>query len=563
MNHGDAWSRPAAGREPAAAALLGWLEDFSAPRLCLVSGGAGCGKSSLLAWLVRHGAGSAVLPERRVHAFVPLEGRSVLGTVWMLADQLGVVARALGELVASLDADDRPTTIVLPDLHAGSGSDALVEMVLALRGLEHVRLVVEARSGSAACRRLAEAGAAVMDLDDHQWTDPVRYENWRAADTADAQPAVSTGQQGITEMDLDDPAALCAADPLHVTTAFETDTDEHGGLRTAWLRAGQSLCRDQEPADRALVLLTALGDSADPRLSPDLRKLAGTAGWQPRWSRVRGDVTPPWPGPVLALATGLPSNHVVLLADHQGTLRMVSTTDGAPSGRLALPVAQPKALAVLDNGPVLVLNSSGHLHAQTLPTAPRSSGIEALLNDGPTAAEQLTAALSTWLTGISGTAIAASSGLASVGDSQGRVHAFNIGAAGEAPRTARLHTGRVTALSAVSLPAGDDVEAVTLVYSGGADGTVRAWAPTTHPLRTPVAERGCPVAALSAADTRSGPALAIGWTDGTVELLGLDTGQSRLFRPGAPVNALALNHDEDLLVGMDDRVICLRPRWHG
>jgi hypothetical protein len=43
------WGRPAAGREPAAAALLAWLADPEAPRLCLVTGGAGCGKSALLA----------------------------------------------------------------------------------------------------------------------------------------------------------------------------------------------------------------------------------------------------------------------------------------------------------------------------------------------------------------------------------------------------------------------------------------------------------------------------------------------------------------------------------
>ncbi|MCZ0987667.1 hypothetical protein O1M54_21845 [Streptomyces diastatochromogenes] len=49
------WSRPAAGREPAAAALLAWLADADAPRLCVVTGSAGSGKSALLAWLIAHG----------------------------------------------------------------------------------------------------------------------------------------------------------------------------------------------------------------------------------------------------------------------------------------------------------------------------------------------------------------------------------------------------------------------------------------------------------------------------------------------------------------------------
>ncbi|MYS08828.1 hypothetical protein GTW71_20815, partial [Streptomyces sp. SID6041] len=81
----------------------------------------------------------------------------------------------------------------------------------------------------------------------------------------------------------------------------ESAAEDHGGLRPAWMRAGQSLCREQDPADRALVLLSALGDGADPRLRPALADLAQGSPWRLRWARHRGDLTPPWPGPVTVL----------------------------------------------------------------------------------------------------------------------------------------------------------------------------------------------------------------------------------------------------------------------
>jgi hypothetical protein len=103
------WERPAAGREPAAAALLGWLADPSAPRLCVVSGSEGCGKSTLLAWLVMHGSREGTVAERAVHAVAPYAGDSVRGLVWALADQLDVVARAPGELRDLLVRERRPS----------------------------------------------------------------------------------------------------------------------------------------------------------------------------------------------------------------------------------------------------------------------------------------------------------------------------------------------------------------------------------------------------------------------------------------------------------------------
>ncbi|WP_405501408.1 hypothetical protein OG501_22730 [Streptomyces niveus] len=553
-----AWGRPAAGREPAGAALLAWLADSAAPGLCVVTGGAGCGKSALLAWLVRHGTRAGIERERAVHGFVPLGGLSVRGAVWTLADQLGLVARGPEEFLARLAADRRPVTVVLPDLHAADDPSALAELVLALNAHDHLRLVVETRSGTAVQVQLADSGAAVMDLNEPQWTDEARRRSWDATHTETTAPPAR--QQAATVVELDDPAALCAADPWQVTAAFDADPEEHGGLRAAWLRAGQSLCRDQEVAERALVLLTALGDAADPRLRPELARLAATAGWQLEWSKVRGDMVPPWPGPVFAMTTaGLPAGQA-LLADHEGVPRTVDTTDGTPVGRLPQLPGRPAALCVLADSTVLALDDQGHLHETMLPGAPRPTGLAALLDDGPTPAQRLTDTLRTHFARSPGTALCATPGVVAVGASDGTVHAVTPMSPDEPARTAALHTGSITALTAFDLPVADDGVTVPLLYSAGADGQVRAWSPTADPQPTPLAERASPVAALSVGHTPRGLALAVAWADGLVELRLLDGGETRHLWPGTAVNALALTAGGSLLIGTDDRLLCLRPQ---
>ncbi|MEU7011867.1 hypothetical protein [Streptomyces sp. NPDC046332] len=544
------WERPAAGREPAAAALLGWLADPQAPRLCLVSGSEGCGKSQLLAWLVHHGSQSGVPAERAVHAVVSFAGQSLRGTVWSIADQLGVVARAPGELAVALGRDPRRTVIVLPDLH----DEDVTGLALDLVRLPHVRLLVESRSGSPAHRVLSHADCAELDLDLAQWRDQRRFEQWRAAQPDDRTTASPATVE--TPLDLSDPVAVCEADPWEVTSAYDRSDDDHGGLRAAWLRAGQSLCREQPPASRSLVLLGLLGDSADPRVAPELREVAAGADWGVEWSRVRGDLTPPWPGPVTTLAVGKGSLADCLVAvGPDGTVKAVRMADAGARGRLPHNRSRPVAMAVMTDGTVLMLDEHGRVEAESGWAAlPAGAGLAGLLDEGPTSAQRLLDSLE----GHSSTALAHAAGddlgIVALGDATGTVRIF-----GDATDSARLHEGRVNALAALSVPLDGDVT-VPLIYSGGADGTVRAWSPGRAPMTAPILQRACPVVSLDATFTRNGPATVVAWGDGTVECVHWDTGGQQTFRPGPPVRAVALAADSRVLVGMDEALICLVPK---
>ncbi|MER6348311.1 hypothetical protein ACWC10_22080 [Streptomyces sp. NPDC001595] len=545
------WARPAGGREPAAAALLGWLADPHAPRLCVVTGSAGCGKSTLLAWLVGHGTRPGTGTERRVHGFVPAAGLGVRAMAWMLADQLGVAARTPGELARALAADGRRTLVVLPELHAAADLAATAAFVDLLTGVRRLRLLIEVRTGEPALPAAADR-AAVLDLDDPRWTDESRRASWAeehaASDEEPREDARSAPERAGSEEplpDLDDPVAVLGAEPYRVTTAYETAADAHGGLREAWLRAGQALVAGQPPAGRALALRAALGDGADPRLAPALDRAAADAPWRLVWSRVRGDVRPPWPGPALALTL---TGGRLLSCDHQGTVRLLDPGTAAAQGRLSAPYPGVTSVAGLPDGAVLVLDAHGRVHVDR-DLVPRPTGLEALLAEdaGPAqeeAAKALRAACEV-------TALATSpSGLTAVGGGDGTVHLPAVS------RSARLHEGPVTALTLCELPPDD----VPLLYSGGADGQVRAWGPGGDPLAEPVVRRRQAVTALSAREvTGTGPVLAVAWSDGRVDHHVLDTGVLRSFRPGQPVTAVAVTPDGGMIVGTRETLVALRP----
>ncbi|MFB7587556.1 WD40 repeat domain-containing protein [Streptomyces sp. NPDC056169] len=531
--------RALTGTEAEAAALLGWLTDPEAPRLCLVTGAPGSGKTALLDWLAAYGPRSGRRRRRTPRVLVPLAGQSALGATWTIADLLGVVARSPDELVHALATSEaRPSgraVLLLTDLHAAAEPAALTELIGELAGVGRIRLAVEARTGSPAPDTLRAARrATVVDLEGEPGPGP--------------GPDAAAPAEPVRPLpDLSDPLAVCAADPLLVTTAYVTGTgegpggaavDDRGGLRTAWLRAGQSLCRAQEPAERALVLLAALGDGADPRLRPALAELAAGSAWRLRWSRNRGDLTPPWPGPVAVLgAAGGPLEGTLLVGDHTGTVRLLHEADASSAGRLPHTVpGRVTALAPAPDGTVLLLDDQGRLHSVrgTVPRAPYL--------------ERLTEAVSKTLARHPGTALAAIAGSVVVGDRLGSVHAFGL----TGLHQAAPHSGRVTAVAAVE-------SETPFVCSGGADGTVRLWTPGRDPRPEPLAERRSPVVSLHAAETPHGPLVAVAWADGLVELHRPEGGATLSFRPGPPVRAVAVTGAGALLVGTDESLMCLVP----
>ncbi|MEV7894366.1 WD40 repeat domain-containing protein [Streptomyces cyaneofuscatus] len=505
-----------------------------------------------LAWLVEHATEPDTEAVRRVHALVPLTGHSARTAAWQLAEQLQVSARTPGELLSVLARDRRRTVIVLPDLHESAEPAGIEELACSLVALAHVRVIVEIRNPSA--RLLAEE-PAVMDLAAPQWTDSDRYAAWAAAELSAGHDNSSHPDHHLApaEVDLDDPASVCDADPVTITTAYESATDSHGGLRAAWLRSGASVTRPQVPSSRAVVLWSALGDDADPRMENELCALAREADWRVRWKRVRGDISPPWPGPVRSLSAGcgaLGGTAVVL--DHQGVVRLISDNDGRPAGRLQHPVPGAVAVAAASQGTVVVLDHYGRLTLHKSPTASQPSGIAGLLEAAPSPWESLAEKAARH---VRGTALACTSTSLAAGSTEGEVHALTANGAESEGASRILHEGAVTALT-VAEPA----EGGLLVYSAGQDGRVRLWDPDREPLDSPIAERDCEVTALAAAPLDGEVALAIGWADGLVEYSVTGAGHRvRYFRPGPPVRALSVLPGGDVLIGTEESLIRLVP----
>ncbi|MFP8962064.1 hypothetical protein ACLIYP_16125 [Streptomyces nanhaiensis] len=574
--------RPGAGREPAAAALLGWLTDGRAPRLCLVTGPEGAGKSHLLAWLVRYGGTrSGEGGDRRVHAVAPLAGAGVRGASWLLADDLRVAARAPGELVEAVAADTRRTVLAVADLHAAHRSEAVVEQVLLpLLRLPHVRLLAESRTGEPCTAALLDAVAdpAVLDLAEERWTDRDGFTRWAAgrkpgADAAEAYPLPGL-VPGNTAQEREPfrpsaltPSSAVFADP-HSVTAYledaERDGEHIGALGRAWLLAGQSLCREQIPSSRALVLLAALGDGADEAdegTRNELTALAAPEPWRVVRSLTRDDGGRGWPGPVTALAAGRAEHGGALLAaDHLADVRVLEPERRTVRGRLAADeTGGVRSVFCLPEGTVAVLDEWGRVRpagevAEPLP----GLRIRVLVDPDADPWKALRDAVFA-LPGAVGAALTTAAPLpdgVAFGDERGHVHVLARDTACPDPLSRALHRGRVTALAA--LPLGPD--GPVLLYSGGLDGCVRAWGPGAEPMPSPVRERPVPVVALSAAPG----ALVVAWADGLVEYEPLDGGPAIAFRPGPPVRAVCcLGGDGDaplVAIGMDEALITLAPR---
>ncbi|GAA4857440.1 hypothetical protein [Kitasatospora terrestris] len=577
-----------AGRRAAGAALLGWLDDERAPRLCRVSGSPGSGRTHLLAWLVTGCTTPETPPAQRLNAVVPADGLSLRGLVWQLARQLEVPARTPDDLIAALAADPRRTVICVPELDRAVAPIRIVyEFLNPLLELEHVRLLVEASTDS------LEAGAftvvptpAVLELDDPQWTDRDRFAQWCAQQDADpdAYPSpgralgveptaprpfaeilatappgadgtpdlATAGEPLLTELwtaaahERDpgpltaDPLLAVLAHPVAVTAGLET---ADGTLATAWDAAGPGLVETPDAAQRAHLLRTRLlgvDDAAAARLG------SAPSAWSARWAH--------WePGTITVSTAGAgPHRDQWLLADGTGSVRTLAPLTGATLGRIPVPGPKPlRGLAATAGGSLVLLDAWGGIE----PVAPAepAPGLD------PYALDAVLARLRTALGGEA-TALAGIPGLPdaapALGDTSGAVHWYERGDVHSRP----LHAGPVTALAGTALGTGPADPGPALLASGGFDGAVRLWGPDGDPMPDPADRRPCAVAAVALGTGPAGLVVAAAWADGLIRIRRPEQPGGPLdLRLGSPVRTLALVGDT-LLAGLDDGLVALELR---
>ncbi|MGW4897392.1 hypothetical protein ACWEQL_34845 [Kitasatospora sp. NPDC004240] len=245
-----------AGRRPAGRALLDWLEDPRAPRLCRIGGSSGSGRTHLLAWLAAACPPDNRNPDRRVHAVLSADGLTVRSATWRLAALLGVLARTPDDLVGVLQ-DGIPRTVVVTgldgagdDLLAGAPERIAAELLAPLARIPWLRLVVECASGSPAAAALyaADPRAAVLDLDDPRWTDPARFAEWCARlDGAPVDAERVYPSPGLALLAARTPS-LGPVDPFAIAGGGGSSA-EAVGLAAAWWNA---LPEDERATVRAL-----------------------------------------------------------------------------------------------------------------------------------------------------------------------------------------------------------------------------------------------------------------------------------------------------------------------
>ncbi|WP_441249522.1 hypothetical protein [Kitasatospora sp. McL0602] len=554
-----------AGRQAAGLALLGWLDDEGAARLCRITGAPGAGKSHLLARLVRACTAAATPSAQRIHGVVPAAGLSLRGAVWLLGQQFHLVAHTPGELLAALARDGRRTVICVPGLDEAVDPGRLVaELLNPLLELPHVRLLVEDAPHIPGFEAVPEP--VVLDLDDQRWTDRGQFAAWCAGVGADGGqypspgralgeapivedvtaliarvPSAADGSRDLRAADEElltriwelagrvadlgplatDPVLYALARPAAVTAAVEGRDD---ALARAWRAAGPGLIDEPAPGVRAAVLRTRLLGVDDKAAAA----LAGVPGeWATRWvSTGRGAVA-------MAAAGPGPYTSQLLAADRDGTVRTYDSATGRRTGVVVVPGPKPlRGLAVTSGGTVVLLDSWGG--AELLPAEQAWPGLEPYQLTEAIAAIRVEAAELTAVAAIGRLPGAAPA----FGDAAGAVH----WAEPEETVSAQLHRGPVTALAGVALGGGGLSEPdLPLLVSGGLDGAVQLWGPAAEPMPEPSDRRGCPVTAVAAGATAAGALVAAAWSDGVVRVRDLAAAGAVLdLRLGSEVWSMAL-----------------------
>ncbi|MFE7612789.1 WD40 repeat domain-containing protein [Streptomyces celluloflavus] len=549
-------------------ALLDWTAttDDSLPRLCLLRGGRASGKSYLLAWFL---AGSAGHPRTAAHAAVPSDGLTADALAWEMGRQLGYGPLPPHRLLNRVAADQRPLLLLLPDFHlAGRGhadqqsvapQEILDELLFPLVQFPHVRAVVEAGSTDI----LSTSDHHVIDLGEAPFPGAARPSP-AAPDfaslfagvprTADGRPDWSRAPRTVRKIILDtalhtddDGAAVRAllADPgflVHgpttgITAALHSAaTPAPPGLRAIWDRAAPQLS-DVDHSDNergALLHAASLGTSTT--LSEYLRPLAERHRWTATWAQH---------GVPAATHSQLPGNDGrLLLSDPLGRLHTHDPATGHRTGMLPSPPAiRPTGIAGSGTDALLLLDETGLLH----PLTPDEESMAATVL-GHIASHHSHALLTSDTHRPTALGSCPQSSLVAIGDASGAVHLWSLAEYRPTPRTCRLHTVPVTAVTCLRLP-GEDL---TFTISAAFDGSIRLWETSQRPMESPVDQRPALVTALAAAGTPVGPLLAAAWNDSEIHLWHILSGKVHILPTLYRCSALALTPTGQLTVSGPD-----------
>ncbi|MEU0944703.1 hypothetical protein ABZ379_18165 [Streptomyces canus] len=573
--------------------LLDWAAAGDGPRLCLVRGAEGSGKSALLAWLL---AGTVGRPGLTVHATVPSEGLTTESFAWELGRQLGYGPLSPDRLLDQVGTDERPLLLLVPDLHrAGAGPADLpsaapetlvAELLEPLLAIPHLRAAVEvggsellAGDGDVEVVDLGEGGEGGEGGGSSQ----PAYSDLVAAvpRTADGRPdwaqapdtvrrhvldaALHTDDQGAAVRGLlADPGFLVHGSATALTaTLADQRIPVPGRLREVWRRAAPELTAyHADSAERAALLHAAAVDT-DPDLAEYLRPLARQHWWSTVWAR--RDV----PMSALALVPG-GGERKLLAADPTGRVRTYdvgsgasdggasdvgtvggSASDGTASAIVRPASVRPRSIAPRDARSALLLDRSDALLPLVTEDDPTAAfALERIAEHHGSAALAEEESLVTAL-GSGGTQWP----YAVVGDRGGTVHVWSLGEYQDVPRSWRVHEQPVTAVTCV-----DTTDGLTLTFSAGADGSVRLWETSAEPMPVPVQQRRYRTTALAAADTPAGPVLAVAWSDGEVHLWHVFSGRVRMLPWLRGGDALALTPQGLLVIADSEGLTAVRLR---
>jgi hypothetical protein len=555
-----------------APALLDWASrvDPACPRVCLVTGGRGTGKSHLLAWLL---AGSDNHPATTVHATVPAQGHIAVTMAWEIGRQLGYGPTGPGELLERVEADPRPLRMIIPDLHlAGRGADDLpaakpqavvADLLGPLLSLPGVRAAIEVGRAELIP---AEFEPLILDLSPggpspfHQPDPravapsagaPAAGADWQLASATARESALDLAlHRGAASQLLTDPGYLAYGSPVAITAALaDTRIAVPRSLRTVWASAGPALSSVELPDSERVAVLHAAAVAVDPRLAEYLRPRAEQHSWTAQWSQ---------PG-LRTVGLALTAERSLLAADLIGRLHAHDRTDGSLISRCATePSMRPVHIAAVDPDHLLAVDSVGHLHIIPTPVL-GTAGVPNPVPPGPGLRDFVQQHNAAVLAGRRApvTAVAADQGTVAVADAAGSFHLRPATTGTTALHSHRPHQVPVTALTCLALP--ETREGMCLVFTGAADGSVRLWdSATGQSMPEPVERRNALPTALASANTDAGPVLAIAWSDRRLHLWRLAEGQVTHVPLLQHTDALAMTPDGLLLCGGNQGTLALK-----